>query len=159
MLAAFGALGLSANAAAADWWVDQAASAGGDGSEAAPFQRINDLLAVLETSDTVWIADGTYEETVDFWHVPAGSGGRTTLCAAPGAHPVIDGGGTDGVVLQAGKTPDMTFHGLTVRNGGAGIEFYRADGGEVTDCTTESTDDWVEPKHTRRHAVHVLSTE
>jgi MYXO-CTERM domain-containing protein len=128
-----------ANASAADWWVDAAAAASGDGSEANPFRTINEAKSVLETGDTIWVLDGVYEETVDFWHVPDGTGGRTTLRAAPGAHPVVDGGGTDGFVLQAGETPDMTFQGLTVRNGDVGIEFYQADGGQVIECTTEAT--------------------
>ncbi len=129
----------SARAHAADVWVDQAAAAGGDGSQAKPFSTINDAKAALKTGDTMWIKDGTYNETVDFWHVPAGSGGRTVIRAAPGASPVIDGGGASGFVLQAGETPDMTFRGLTIKNGDTGIEFYQADGGQVINCTTTGT--------------------
>jgi hypothetical protein len=70
---------------------------------------------VLQTGDTVWVQDGTYYETVDFWHVPAGTGGRTTVRAVPGHYPVIDGGGASGFLVQAGETPLMTFQGLAVR--------------------------------------------
>ena len=52
VLVVYCVLTLSARAAARDWWVDQSAEDGGDGSEAAPFQRINDVIAVLETGDT-----------------------------------------------------------------------------------------------------------
>jgi hypothetical protein len=124
---------------AAEWWVDQAASAGGDGSSTAPFQTINEAKAALQTGDTMWIRDGTYQETVDFWHVPGSAGLRTTISAAPGHSPVIDGGGASGFIIQAGETPMMTFQGLTVQNGGAGLHFYYADDGEVIDCTTIGT--------------------
>ena len=133
------ALGVCGRASAADVWVDASAAAGGDGSEASPYRTLNDAKAGFKTGDTMWIRDGVYAETVDFWHVPDGTGGRTTVRAAPGAHPVIDGGGVSGFVLQSGETPDMTFQGLTVRNGDVGIEFYQADGGEVIECTTEAT--------------------
>jgi hypothetical protein len=135
---------VSARASASEWWVDEAAAPGGDGSQAAPFERLNDVIEVLETGDTVWVADGTYQETVNFWQVPDGTGGRTTVRAAPGAHPVIDGGGTEEAVLQAGETPEMTFEGLTVKNSNVGIAFYQADGGQVLGCTTESTEIAVE---------------
>jgi len=134
-----GTLLVHAGAKAEEWWVDAAAASSGDGSQSSPFQTVNEAREAIKTGDTIWIADGIYQETVDFWHVPAGSGGRTTVRAAPGAAPIIDGEGASGFVLQAGETPDMTFQGLTVRNGGVGIEFYQADGGEVIGCTTEST--------------------
>ncbi|MGO9837981.1 MAG: right-handed parallel beta-helix repeat-containing protein [Polyangiaceae bacterium] len=123
---------------AADWYVDASAAAGGDGSMAKPFSTINGTLSGLEQGDTVWIASGTYDETVNFWMLP-GSGGRTTIRAMAGATPVIDGtsgSASAGFILQAG-TPDMTFQGLTLRNSSAdGIEIYQADGGQVIDCTT-----------------------
>ena len=126
-------------AAAAEWWIDQAAVAGGDGSPARPFRTINDVKAVLRTGDTVLIKSGTYHETVDFWHVPAGTGGRTTIRAAAGEHPIVDGDGTDSFVLQAGESPNLTFQDLTIRNGGTGISFYQTDGGQVIGCVTEAT--------------------
>ena len=45
------ALLAAADAGAAQWWVDQAAESGGDGSETQPFQTINDVKAVLQTGD------------------------------------------------------------------------------------------------------------
>jgi phosphatase NudJ len=132
-------------AGAATWHVDQSASAGGDGSQAKPFRAINDVKSVLKTGDTVLIRSGTYQETVNFWHLPAGTGGRTTIQAASGHQPIIDaGGGSYG--LQAGETPDMTFEGLIVRNADEGFIFYssaaggtpNADGGQVIGCKTEN---------------------
>jgi hypothetical protein len=126
-------------ARAAEYAVDASAAPGGDGSPENPFQTINEVKTVLVTGDTVLIRDGVYNETVDFWHVEAGTGGRTTIKAAPGASPVIDGGGADNFIFQAGETPFMTFEGLTVRNaGGSGFHFYHADDGQVLSCKTES---------------------
>jgi len=126
-------------AGGAQWYVDKSAAAGGDGSSAKPFQTINAVKAVLKTGDTVLIRTGVYNEKVDFWHVPAGTGGRTTIQAAPGHAPIIDGAGLSGFVFQAGETHYMTFRDLTVRNADeSAFHFYKADHGEVIDCTTEN---------------------
>lgn len=143
----------------AEWWVDQSASPGGNGSSAAPFQTINGAKEQLQTGDTLWIRDGTYHETVDFWHVPGPSGQRTYVRAAPGHSPVIDGGGASGFVLQAGETPMMTFEGLTVQNGGSAFHFYYADDGEVIDCTTSAVGGAVSFYHASRGLVTGSSLE
>ncbi|MCP4678865.1 MAG: right-handed parallel beta-helix repeat-containing protein [Deltaproteobacteria bacterium] len=125
---------------AAELYVDQSAAGGGDGSQASPFQTINEVKSVLRTGDTVWILDGVYNETVDFWRVSAGTDGRTFIRAAPGHTPIIDGGGGSGFVFQAGETHRMTFQGLTVRNSqGSAFHFYHADEGEVIECKSENT--------------------
>jgi Right handed beta helix region len=137
------AFALPATALAADWYVDASAAAGGNGSMATPFQTINASLAGLSRGDTVWIASGTYDETVDIENLPGSGGARTTFSALPGATPVIDGtsgSAAAGFVLQSG-VPDVTFMGLTIQNaqGGAlGIQFYMADGGQVIACTTRN---------------------
>lgn len=135
-------LARSGIASAADWYVDQAAAAGGDGAQTSPFRAINDVKPVLRTGDTVWISDGVYEETVDFWHVKDGTGGTTTIRAVAGHAPIIDGGdGSGNFVIQAGETHNMTFQGLTVRNyRGTGFLFYKAHDGKVIDCKTENVD-------------------
>jgi hypothetical protein len=150
---------LAGPAAAAEWWVDQNASAGGDGTQGSPFQTINDVRSVLHTGDTVWIMDGTYLETVDFWHVSDGGGGRTTISAAPGHSPVIDGGGASGFVLQAGETDRMTFRGLTVRNGGSAFHFYYAHEGQVIDCITEAVGSGVSFYHANQGYVSGCTIE
>jgi MYXO-CTERM domain-containing protein len=136
---------VSSTARAATWYVDQSAAAGGDGSAAKPFRAIKDVLNVLKTGDTVEIKNGTYSESVNFWHVPTGTAGaKTIIKAAAGATVVIDGGGQD-FVIQAGETPNMSFQGLTLRNASEGFIFYtataggtpNADGGEVINCKTE----------------------
>jgi MYXO-CTERM domain-containing protein len=126
---------------AADFYVDASAAPSGDGSMSKPFQTINAALAGLSRGDTVWIATGTYDETVDVENL-SGTG-RTTFRASPGAKPVIDGtsgSASAGFVLQSGVA-DVTFMGLTIQNalGGAlGVQFYYADGGQVVDCTTKN---------------------
>jgi MYXO-CTERM domain-containing protein len=131
----------STRASAADWYVDQAAAAGGDGSKAKPFQTINAALAGLARGDTVWIATGTYDEVVNITKL-AGSG-TTTFRAAPGATPVIDGtsgSAAAGYVIQT-DVPNVTFQDLTIQNamGGAlGIQFYYADGGQVIHSVTKN---------------------
>jgi hypothetical protein len=125
---------------AADWYVDAAAAAGGDGSQASPFQTINGALAGLSRGDTVWIASGTYDEVVDVAKLPGS--GTTTFRAVPGATPVIDGttgSAAAGFVVQT-SVPDVTFQDLTIQNarsGALGIQFYYADGGQVIHCVTK----------------------
>jgi MYXO-CTERM domain-containing protein len=134
----------ASQAHAATWWVDQAAAAGGDGSQAKPFQTIGDAIGAMSRGDTLLIESGTYVETPNFWNLP-GSSGRTYVQADTGASVVIDGSGATDYVVQAG-TPEMTFQGLTVQNGGVGFEFYQsqADGGQVIGCKTLQTGTAVE---------------
>ena len=148
-------------AMAAQWYVDGSAAAGGDGSADAPFQTINDVKSVLTTGDTVYIRDGVYSETVDFWHVPEGSGERTVIRAEEGHRPVIDGGGGSGnFVFQAGETHFMTFQGLTVRNHqGSAFHFYFAHDGQVIDCKTESVGRAVAFYHSSRGLVRNCDLE
>jgi uncharacterized protein (TIGR03382 family) len=131
----------SSPAGAADWYVDAAAAAGGDGSQSKPFQTINAALAGLSRGDTVWLATGTYDEVVNIWSLPGT--GTTTIRALPGATPVVDGtsgSASAGFVIQT-AVPDVTLQDLTVQNamGGAlGIQFYHADGGQVIHCVTKN---------------------
>ena len=131
----------SSSAFAADWYVDAAAPAGGDGSKAKPFGTIGAALAGLNRGDTVWLATGTYDEVVNLAKLPGT--GTTTFRALPGATPVIDGtsgSAAAGFVVQT-AVPDMTFEDLTIENaksGALGIQFYYADGGRVIHCVTKN---------------------
>jgi hypothetical protein len=141
--AAAGALAILATSAAsaADRYVDAAAAAGGDGSNATPFRTIGAALAVLQRGDTVWLATGTYDEVVDIGKL-AGTG-TTTLRALPGAAVVISGASGSaaaGYVIQT-AAPDTVFQDLTIRDamsGALGIQFYYADGGQVIHCVTKN---------------------
>jgi len=127
-------------AGATQWTVDASAAAGGNGSPQSPFKTLTQAAAVLATGDTVLVRAGTYNESVSFYQVKQGAGGRTTIKAAPGATPIIDGGGSAGFVLEAGETPNMTFEGLTIRNTtGSGILFSKSHDGQVLSCTTQNT--------------------
>jgi MYXO-CTERM domain-containing protein len=129
----------SSTALAADWYVDQSAPAGGDGSQAKPFQTINASLAGLSRGDTVWVASGTYDEVVNVTKLTGT--GTTTFRAVAGAVPIIDGtsgSSAAGFVVQT-DVPNVTFQDLTIQNavnGALGIQFYYADGGQVIHCTT-----------------------
>ncbi len=72
-------------ARAADWYVDAAAAAGGNGSQGSPFQTINAALTGLSRGDTVWLATGTYPEIVE--HRQAPRDGHDDLPRAPRRHP------------------------------------------------------------------------
>jgi hypothetical protein len=142
------------SALGAEWYVDQSAAAGGDGSSAHPFRAINDVMDGLRTGDTVWVRDGVYHETLNFYHLQGAydEAHRTTVAAAQGSSSVvIDGDGTGNEFIVQAATPYMTFRGLTVRNGsGEAFQFYgcrpgscgsgeaAADWGEVIDCKTEA---------------------
>jgi MYXO-CTERM domain-containing protein len=132
---------LPAAAWATDWYVDAAASSGGDGSQTKPYQTINAVLPGLSRGDTVWLASGTYNEIVNIHALPGT--GTTTFKASPGATPIIDGtNGSEaaGFVVQT-DVANVTFQGLTIQNaanGALGIQFYYADGGQVIDCVTKN---------------------
>jgi MYXO-CTERM domain-containing protein len=134
------ALLASTEAFAADWYVDAAAAAGGNGSQATPWKTIGAALPGLKRGDTVWLASGTYDEVVNIASLPGT--GTTTFRAAPGATPVIDGtsgSAAAGYVIQT-AVPDVTFEDLTIQNalsGALGIQFYYADGGQVIRCVTK----------------------
>ena len=139
---------------AAEWTVDQGAAPAGDGSTSKPFTSINGVMDVIQTGDTVWIRNGTYHETLNFYHLSGAydEAHRTTISAAPGATSVIiDGDNTSNEYIVQAATPYMTFRGLTVRNGsGEAFQFYGcepgscgasdmpADYGVVDSCVTQN---------------------
>jgi parallel beta-helix repeat protein len=131
----------SRTALAADWYVDAAATAGGDGSKTKPFPTVNAALARLQRGDTVWLATGTYDEVVDIATLPGT--GTTTFRAQDGANAVISGASgsaSAGYVIQT-AVPNVTFEDLTIEDamsGALGVQFYYADGGQVVDCTTRN---------------------
>lgn len=70
-------------------YVDAAAAPGGDGSQAAPFQRIQDGLDDAVAGSRVLVADGVYHETAEF--VRSGSTGNWIQLIAAGSGAVLDG--------------------------------------------------------------------
>ncbi len=80
----------AASATSAEWIVDVAAAAGGNGSAERPFQRIADGLQAMNGGDTVTVCQGTYRESLSM-----DKGGTrnqpSTLRAAEGQRVIISG--------------------------------------------------------------------
>lgn len=76
--------------ARAELWVDQAASADGDGSPDAPFVSIGRALRAAQAGDTITIRQGTYREVVNL-SVSGTAERPTVLRAAPGQRVVLSG--------------------------------------------------------------------
>jgi hypothetical protein len=129
------------SALAMDRYVDAAAAAGGDGSQAKPFKTIAGAVGVMSRGDTVWLATGTYDEVVNVAKL-TGSG-TTTFRALPGAAPVISGASGSaaaGFVVQT-SVPGTVFQDLTIADamsGALGVQFYYADDGQVIHCVTKA---------------------
>ena len=108
--------GLAGTAAAADGATVYAApaGAGSDCSAAAPCSLDTAVgQANAASGDTVVLADGSYSGVA--LHLQA----SMSLTAAPGAHPVLHGDGTDAVVEADAGT--VAVSGLTVTGGAIGI--------------------------------------
>jgi hypothetical protein len=112
------ALLISGSAGAADYYVDQAkGSSGGSGSEAAPFQDLDQCAGVVQPGDTCWIKSGTYSKGY-VAYTPGRSGTSSnpiTFQAFPGHYPVIKAPGFDEPALGF-KTPRryITYRGLKI---------------------------------------------
>ncbi len=85
-LAAF----LSASAQAADYYVDDSATAGGDGSISTPFQTIQQAADIMVVGDTCNIRGGTYRETLNLT-ANGSSGNEITYAAYSNETVVISG--------------------------------------------------------------------
>ncbi len=95
--------------------VDASAPSGGDGSFAAPFQRIQDGIDAVPATGCaqVEVHPGTYEENVDYGGIDA----EVYSSDGPEAT-VIDGGAAGSVVTFAtAETAAAVLEGFTVRNG------------------------------------------
>ncbi len=70
-------------------YVNAAAAPGGDGSPAAPFQRIRDALSRATAGTQILVADGIYRETLSF--AASGAPGAWIQLKAQGAGAILDG--------------------------------------------------------------------
>jgi hypothetical protein len=160
---------LSNSALAGTWYVNGAAAAGGNGqSWASAYQRVQDALAVAQSGDQVWVAQGTYlpgdvssPRTVTF-QLPLGvrtyggfAGGETLLSQRDwAAHETILSGDlhqddlpgfvnrSDNcyhVVTIAGLGPTAALDGFTLRGGNADGSGPAAMGGGVYLASTTSS--------------------
>ncbi len=99
-----------------DWYVDDSAAPGGNGSIGAPFQTIWDAVLSAQTGHTINVADGTYvgagNRAIEF------SGKNLTVRSLNGpANCVIDcQSQARAFWIRNGET-DVRLEGLTIRNG------------------------------------------
>jgi parallel beta-helix repeat protein len=81
---------VSSAANASEWWVAPSGSDTAAGTQAAPFRTIQHGADTANAGDTVWIADGTYRESVTVSRSGTASA-PLLIAAAAGAHPVVKG--------------------------------------------------------------------
>lgn len=84
------ALLLAAGAPAAERYVQASAAAGGDGSAARPYTRIQTAVTAAQPGDTVWIRAGTYREEITVAKV-ATAAAPLTIAGFPGERPLLLG--------------------------------------------------------------------
>jgi hypothetical protein len=109
------------------WYANQADSAGGDGSSAAPFQTVSAAGSAAASGDTIFVYGGTYNTPITLGASETLDGqsqgleiGSDWVVLPSGANPALD----DGVVM----TDADTLNGLNVTNGsGAAVTVDNAD--------------------------------
>jgi len=129
-------------------YVNMNASAGGDGSQAAPFDAIHSAIGAAGPGDTIKVAIGMYDENLviqDKTLILQGGYDPSTWEA--GGKPddtVIDGGGRHrAILIMAGSR--VVIEGFVVTNGnspctdGIGIYGNKGGGGILIDGTTTET--------------------
>jgi Dockerin type I domain/Protein of unknown function (DUF1565) len=124
-------------------YVDASAAPGGSGTSGSPFQTIQQGINAAAAADTVMVAQGTYNEHIDFIGKSI-----TVQSTDPAAQSVVDGTIVDGtstgtvVTFAAGEGSGAVLNGLTIRNGqstgtasshGGGIDIQNASP-QVLNC-------------------------
>ena len=134
-------------------FVDVNATPGGDGSEANPFNDLNNTLMTISPGTYVILAAGTYPGGFTIpgsvgivgrsaglfvnssgFPVVASEPGAIQVVGPAGATPVIQNPGGPGVIMG-----DLTIlRGVSINNvGGPGVQIVNADDLEVTECIIE----------------------
>lgn len=118
-IAALAAILVIAGAAsAATWHVDVAASAGGDGSPAAPLSTIQSAISAAANGDVIIVQPGTYNENINFLGKNITVRGTDPTNAATIAATVIDGSAATTVVtIASGETSAAILEGFTITDG------------------------------------------
>lgn len=126
---------LTMPSAAGTVFVDPSASGGEDGSKGAPFRTIGKAFAAAGSGGVVWVAAGTYKETLTvpakdlkvYGGFAAGFGSRTDACAT-----ILEAPSTSQTAITAGaEVRSFAIDGFTVRKSGRAI----AASGDETGAT------------------------
>jgi hypothetical protein len=112
--------------AQANYWVATTGSDANDGSKAHPWRTIQHALNSTKGGSVIEVGAGVYHELVTIRHSGSATG-FTTLTAAPGAAPVIDG---TGLPIPNG------LNGLVTLND---VSFIRVKGFEIRNYVSAST--------------------
>jgi hypothetical protein len=130
------------------WWVDPAAPAGGNGSQASPFQTISQVIVAAFHGDTVMLADGVYTGPANR---NLSTAGREIVIRsqAGSANCIIDCQGAGRAFrIDDGEGPNCKLVGLTIRNGNASMSptdpsqgggiYVRTASPTIEDCVIEA---------------------
>ncbi|MDB5392819.1 MAG: hypothetical protein JWM91_325 [Rhodospirillales bacterium] len=114
------------------FYVSVAGSDGGDGSSAHPFATLGRALSAMEGSGThtTYVENGTYHLNSTL-HLGSGDSGMT-FQAAPGAAPILDGGGSLSTLVQLDGANNVTLQGLSFQHAsGAAVALHGASGNSI----------------------------
>ena len=105
-------------ASAATIYVDANASAGGNGSQASPYQTIQVAINATQNGDIVVVQPGTYAGGINFAGKNITVRGSDPASAAVIASTIIDGSNSSTVVtIGTGETSAAVLEGFTIANG------------------------------------------
>ena len=97
------------------YFVDSNASAGGDGSVTSPFKTISEATSVADIDDMIYVAAGTYRESVQPHCTVSILGGYTDGFSQVGGTSVIEGEGLKTPQIYAPGAISLTLKDLTIR--------------------------------------------
>ncbi len=121
--------------AASTWYVDINACPGpGAGTQIDPFCEIQAAVDAASDGDTILVAEGTYEETIEWLYK------NLTIIGAGTENTIIDGG-ESGTVITVDGVDNSRLEGFTITNGdapmGGGMNIGEVGELIVEDCVFE----------------------
>jgi endonuclease/exonuclease/phosphatase family metal-dependent hydrolase len=97
-------------------YVDCNASEGGNGTVVAPYRTISDAVAASDIDDTIFVAAGTYNESVQPPYTVSILGGYIDNFTKTGGTSVLDGTGLTTPPIYASELISLNLKDFTVRN-------------------------------------------